>query len=75
MLDFRDTPLDQAAQDVGDFYRMAVSLAPDLQASAGKINITARFKNQSLEEVLEELRLTTGLKINQERNTLFFSRQ
>ena len=74
VLDFRETPLDQAVQDIGDFYQLAVSLAPDLRTEAEKINITARFKNQSLEAVLEEVSLTTGLKINHEKNTLFFYR-
>src|SRR5258708_4640641 len=74
VLNFQGTPLDQAVQDIADFYRLTVSFAADLQAEAGKIKITARFENQSLEEVLEELQLTTGLKINHEKNTLFFRR-
>ncbi len=74
ILNFRDTPLPQAAAGIADFYRLTVSFSPDLLPEAGKIRITARYDNQSLEEVLEELRLTTGLKINHEKNTLFFHR-
>jgi transmembrane sensor len=75
VLYFHDTPLDQAVQDIGDFYQLAVSIAPDLRSEAGKIKVTARFEHQSLEELLEEMRLTTGLQINHEKNTLFFRRQ
>jgi transmembrane sensor len=74
VLNFRGTPLDQAAQDLANLYRLTVSFAADLQTETGKIRVTARFENQSLEEVLEELQLTTGLKINHEKNTLFFHR-
>lgn len=74
VLNFRGTALDLAAQEIADFYRLTVSFAPDLQTDAGKIRVTAHFENQSLEEVLEELQLTTGLKINHEKNSLFFRR-
>ncbi|HTI11977.1 MAG TPA: FecR domain-containing protein [Puia sp.] len=74
VLNFRGTPLDQAAQAIGDFYRLSVRLAPDLEREAGKIGVTARFERQPLEEVLEEMKLTTGLRIIHEKDTLFFRR-
>jgi len=74
VLDFRGTSLDRAAQAIGDFYRLSVRLAPDLEKEAGKIGVTARFENQPLEEVLEEMKLTTGLRIIHEKDTLFFRR-
>lgn len=75
VMNFRNTPLDEAVQEIGDFYQLAVSMAPELRAESGKIRLTARFEHQSLEAVLEEVRLTTGLTINHEKNTLFFHRQ
>lgn len=74
VLDFRDSPLDQVAEDLHDFYQVAVSLAPDLQADAGKIRVTSRFEGQTLEGALEEIRLTTGLGIKKDRDTLYFYR-
>jgi len=75
VLDFRNTPLITAFQDIQDMYRVTLILAPDLQEKAGKqILVTAHFRSQPLEEVLEELKLITSLKVKQEKDTFVFFR-
>lgn len=75
LLEFRQTPLTEVVQDISDHYRSPVSIAPDLQAAAAGIKVTARFDHQPLHQVLDELRLTTGLRTIQEKDTLFFVHQ
>jgi transmembrane sensor len=74
VLDFRDELLEQAVEEIGSFYQVPVSVSPDLRPDAGKITITARFDRQSLEEVIEEVRLMTKLTIKREKDVLVFSR-
>ncbi|MDO6433436.1 FecR domain-containing protein [Flavitalea sp. BT771] len=75
LLEFRQAPLDQVARDISDHFKASVSIAPDLRNEAGEIKVTARFDHQPLEQVLEEVRLTTGLQTKQEKDTLFFARK
>jgi len=75
LLEFHQTPLDQVALDISDHYRTKVSLAPALQTEAGVIKVTAHFDHQPLDQVLEEIKLTTGLQVKREKDTLFFVRQ
>lgn len=73
VLDFRDEPLESAAAAVGDFFELPVFISPDLGGEIGKIKVNARFDHQPLEQVLEELRLTTGLDIQKRKDTLVFT--
>ena len=73
ILEFRDEPLESAAAAIGDFFQLPVSISPDLRREIGKIRVNARFDHQPLEEVLEELRLTTGLSIQREKDVLVFN--
>jgi len=73
VLDFRDEPLQSAAAAVGDFFGLPVFISPDPGGEMGKIKVNARFDHQPLEQVLEELRLTTGLDIRQRKDTLVFT--
>jgi len=75
VLEFRNTPIDQVLQDIHNFYQVPVGLSPDLQADSGKILLTARFVNQPVKEMLDEVKLMTGLEIRQERDTLLFFRK
>ena len=75
LLEFRQTVLEQVVQDISDHYSTPVSIAPDLKDGKEEIKVTARFDHQPLNQVLEELRLTTGLQTAQEKDTLFFVRQ
>jgi len=73
VLDFRDEPLESAAAAVGDFFELPVFISTDLGGEIGKIKVNARFDHQPLEQVLEELRLTTGLDIQKRKDTLVFN--
>jgi transmembrane sensor len=73
VLDFRDEPLESAAAAVGDFFELPVFISPDLGGEIGKIKVNARFDHQPLEQVLEELRLTSGLDIQKRKDTLVFT--
>jgi ferric-dicitrate binding protein FerR (iron transport regulator) len=75
ILDFRGEPLQQAAEDIGLFYQLSVTISPDLRPDAGKIIINARFEHQPVEEVIEEIKLMTNLTIKREKDTLVFSRK
>lgn len=75
LLEFRQAPLEQVVQDISDLYSTPVSIAPDLKAGMGEIKVTARFDHQPLHQVLDEIKLTTGLQTAQEKDTLFFVRQ
>jgi ferric-dicitrate binding protein FerR (iron transport regulator) len=72
ILEFRQTPLDQVVQDINNYYRTKLAVAPALQARAGEIKVTARFDHQPLNQVLDEIKLTTGLQIAREKDTLIF---
>jgi len=74
VLDFKGTPLDKAARELEDVYKIAISFSPPLQADAASIRVTARFERQSLNEVLDEIRLTTGLRTKMEKDSLTFYR-
>ncbi|MBN9385758.1 MAG: FecR domain-containing protein [Chitinophagaceae bacterium] len=75
LLEFRQAPLEQVVQDISDHYSTPVSVAPELKAGAGEIKVTARFDHQPLHQVLDEIKLTTGLQTAREKDTLFFVRQ
>ncbi|MHA4809240.1 FecR family protein [Flavitalea flava] len=70
-LDFRDTPLDLALEEIGDYYRVVVIIPEALKAEARLIRLTARFEKQPITEALEEIKLTTGSGIRLNKDTLF----
>jgi ferric-dicitrate binding protein FerR (iron transport regulator) len=72
-LNFNNTALPQVLQDISHYYGVTVELDPSLQATANAIPVTVHFNNQPLEEVLEELKLITGLQVKKENDkTLFY---
>ena len=70
LLVFNNTPLWQAIKDIGDYYRVGFAL-PD---SLGAVQITAEFRNESLQQVLKELQLFTGLKFEMTGNKIVISK-
>jgi len=72
-LEFRQTPLDQVVQDINDHFGSQLNIAPGLEVE--KIKITARFDHQHLDQVLDEIKLLTGLHIIRIKDTLLFVRQ
>jgi ferric-dicitrate binding protein FerR (iron transport regulator) len=72
-LNFNNTALIRVLQDISHYYGITVELDPSLQATANVIPVTVHFNNQPLEQVLEELKLITGLQIKKENGkTLFY---
>lgn len=67
---FNNTPLSLVVADLKNFYQVDVEMTENI----GQIEITAIFKNESLEQVLKELRLLTNLKFQKNENKLFISK-
>jgi transmembrane sensor len=72
ILDFKDEPLQDVVADISDYYQTTVSLDPGLSENERMIKVNARVVHQPLSEVLEELRLTTGLSTRQEKGIFVF---
>jgi len=72
VLDFKDQPLSNVAADIADYYQTPIAIDPALAKKAGTIRVTARFERQPLKEVLEEVRLMTGLSTRKEKDTFVF---
>ncbi|MBS1606265.1 MAG: FecR domain-containing protein [Bacteroidetes bacterium] len=75
ILDFKDQPLGNVAADIADYYQTAIAIDPKLAKIAGTIRVTARFEHQPLKEVLEEVRLMTGLSMRKEKDTFILTEQ
>ncbi|HEY6902407.1 MAG TPA: FecR domain-containing protein [Puia sp.] len=72
ILEFRGESLPDVVADIADYYQTPVAISPELTEKARNTRITARFEHQPLNEVLEEIRLTTGLSTREERGTFVF---
>lgn len=70
ILSFKNTPLSQVVIDLENYYRIDVVLSQSLR----NIEITAEFRNESLEQVIKELQLFTGLQYQMKENTLIISK-
>jgi len=72
-LEFNQAPLDSVLAAVRDLYGVPVVSSPDLRERSPNIRVTARFTaDQRIRDVLDEIRLTTGLAIKQKQDTLIF---
>jgi transmembrane sensor len=72
ILDFKDEPLQDVVADITDCYQTPVVLDPHLSDKARAARVNARFAHQPLKDVLEEIRLTTGLSTRKEKDTFVF---
>jgi transmembrane sensor len=72
MLVFDNTPLTQVAEDLKDYFSLNVQLSPDLQANP--ILITAQFRDEPLDKVIEELHLLSGLSFRMQGSSLYVSK-
>jgi transmembrane sensor len=75
VLDFKDQSLSDVAADITDYYQTAIVIDPALAEKARTIRVTARFEHQPLKEVLEEVRLMTGLSTRKEKDTFVLTEQ
>ncbi len=67
---FHNTPLKQAVEDIGNLYNISIVLAPDVKEHADSISIKAEFDKQTLEQVIDEIQLMTGLKASRENGVV-----
>ncbi|WP_127129770.1 FecR family protein [Pseudoflavitalea rhizosphaerae] len=74
ILEFRNTPLPEVLDDLSDYYDLQLIIPDTLLSSFQQLNINARFLDQPVSEVLEELRLTTGLQTKDEAGRIIFFR-
>lgn len=56
VLEFKNTPLDRALQDIGRHFHQQLSLDGAIK-SASKCLLTSRFTSENIEQVLEELKI------------------
>lgn len=71
VLDFKNTPLVKALEDVSNYYETPVGLADNAGAIENMV-VTARFQSQSLKQVLEEIQLITGLEMKKDKDKVLF---
>ena len=71
---FNNTALPKVLEDISHFYGTQVELAPAQQSTAATILITVEFKDQPLEQALEEIRLITGFTLKKEKDKIVFYR-
>lgn len=67
---FVNKPLQQVAGDLKNYYSVNVYFAAELSS----VLVTANFKDQSLEEVIKELQLFTGLHFQLKGHDLYISK-
>jgi len=69
-LSFSKAPLKQVATDLAAYYRTPVTIADTLTHKADLITVTASFQEQSLEQVLHEITIITGLRYRRQQDTI-----
>jgi ferric-dicitrate binding protein FerR (iron transport regulator) len=74
VLNFKDAPLSKVLNDIAHYYGVIITLAGDDQSAAAALPVTARFQNQSLDQVLDEVKMTTGWKAKNDAGDIIFSR-
>lgn len=74
VLDFKNTPLPDVLEELSDYYDLQLSIPDTLLPAVQMLNINARFQQQPINQVLEEIRLTTGLQTKQEAGRIIFFR-
>jgi ferric-dicitrate binding protein FerR (iron transport regulator) len=71
---FENTALPEVLHDIAANYGVALELAPGLSPQVATTLITVHFNNQPIEQVLEEIRLITGLQMKKEKDKIIFYR-
>ncbi|GAA3934593.1 DUF4974 domain-containing protein [Chitinophaga oryziterrae] len=66
VLTFDNTPIDQVAAELSDYYHLVIKTDSGLLTS----NITAKFEKQPIEQVLEEIKLLSNLSYRKQHDTI-----
>lgn len=70
ILIFNNTPLSKVAGDLRNYYSIEVDVPENLQT----FPVTAEFRDEPLEQVIQELHLLTGLQLEKQDNKLVISK-
>lgn len=71
LIQFQDTPLEKALEDLSDYYEVPIELDSH-NIAPGSNAVTARFDHLSLEQALGEISLFTGLSMKKEGSKVVF---
>jgi ferric-dicitrate binding protein FerR (iron transport regulator) len=66
VLTFDNTPIEQVAAELSDYYHLVIKTDSGLLTS----NITAKFEKQPVEQVLEEIKLLSNLSYRKQHDTI-----
>lgn len=69
-LNFSKAPLKQVVSDLTAYYRTPVTIADSLAGRSDAITVTASFREQSLEQVLHEITIITGLQYRWQQDSI-----
>jgi transmembrane sensor len=75
VLDFKQSPLQKVLEDISHYYNIPVELAGNLPKASSTPLVTVRFYQQPLEQVLDEIRLITGLHTKKEAGKVVLYRE
>ena len=62
LLEFKDVSLKNMIETINDYYRTHIVLSDFLALKSDSIKVNFRFEKNNLDEVLQEIQLTTGWK-------------
>jgi transmembrane sensor len=75
VLVFKNDPLAKALEDISNYYEMPVDISAPDRAEIEKIQVNIRIEKQSFEQVIEEIKLITGLEAKKENGkTIIFQK-
>ena len=64
---FHNTPLKDAVADISDLFNVEIAIDPGLQSRVDSITIKATFEKQTIGQIMDEIQLMTGLKVDREK--------
>ena len=73
-LHFQQTSITQVLKEVEHYYTIPVRIDEKSAAEAERIHITVQFDRQPFEQVIDEIRLTSGLSFRKQGDTVIFFR-
>ncbi len=71
ILKFEQASLRSMIRDINDQFHANILLSDSLTAKSDSIKVNFRFEKNSLDEILDEISLTTGLKVEKSSNRIF----
>jgi transmembrane sensor len=74
-LKFDNTPIDQVARNLSDHYNINVIADPSLLNQSTIPTITASFHHQSIDDVLEEVKLLVNISHRKQNDTIILFKQ